>query len=46
MLQGNSFFEKECYSVAIRVYNQAISEYPDSSVLYSNRAAAYMKREW
>lgn len=45
-LGGNSFFEKECYSVAIRIYNQAIAEYPDSSVLYSNRAAAYMKREW
>nr|BAN20982.1 WD and tetratricopeptide repeat protein [Riptortus pedestris] len=45
-LAGNSLFEKEQYSRSIRVYNEAIEQYPNSSVFYSNRAAAYMKRDW
>lgn len=45
-LVGNSLFEKEQYSRSIRVYNEAIDQYPNSSVFYSNRAAAYMKRDW
>uniref|UniRef100_A0A0K8S7M9 WD and tetratricopeptide repeats protein 1 n=1 Tax=Lygus hesperus TaxID=30085 RepID=A0A0K8S7M9_LYGHE len=45
-LAGNTLFEKEEYSSSIRIYNEAIGEYPKSSVMYSNRAAAYMKRDW
>ncbi|CAH1402550.1 unnamed protein product [Nezara viridula] len=45
-LAGNNLFEKELYSKSIRIYNQAIESYPNSSVIYSNRAAAYMKRDW
>ncbi|XP_024081952.1 WD and tetratricopeptide repeats protein 1-like isoform X1 [Cimex lectularius] len=45
-LAGNALFEKELYTRSIRVYNEAIGEYPNSSVFYSNRAAAYMKRDW
>lgn len=39
-------FEKEEYSPAIRLYNEAIKRYNTSPVLYGNRAAAYMKRDW
>ncbi|KAF6205167.1 hypothetical protein GE061_019334 [Apolygus lucorum] len=45
-LAGNTLFEKEEYSSSIRIYNEAIGEYPKSSVMYSNRAAAFMKRDW
>lgn len=44
--KANSYFEKEHYSKAIYLYNQAITRAPNSSVLYGNRAAAYMKRKW
>lgn len=39
-------FEKEEYTPAIRLYNEAIKHYNTSPVLYGNRAAAYMKRDW
>lgn len=39
-------FEKEEYTPAIRLYNEAIKRYNTSPVLYGNRAAAYMKRDW
>lgn len=44
--KANSYFEKEHYTKAIYLYNQAIARAPNSSVLYGNRAAAYMKRKW
>ncbi|XP_054271987.1 WD and tetratricopeptide repeats protein 1-like isoform X1 [Macrosteles quadrilineatus] len=45
-LTANMLFEKEEYGPAIRVYNEAIQHYASSPVLYGNRAAAYMKRDW
>lgn len=39
-------FEKSEYARAIRLYNDAIKCYASSAVLYGNRAAAYMKRDW
>ncbi|KAK9497265.1 hypothetical protein O3M35_004617 [Rhynocoris fuscipes] len=45
-LTGNSLFEKANYAKSMRYYNEAIGEFPYSSVFYSNRAAALMKREW
>ena len=44
--KANSYFEKEHYTKAIYLYNQAIARASSSSVLYGNRAAAYMKRKW
>uniref|UniRef100_A0A1B6LG63 WD and tetratricopeptide repeats protein 1 n=1 Tax=Graphocephala atropunctata TaxID=36148 RepID=A0A1B6LG63_9HEMI len=45
-LTANMLFEKEEYVPAIRLYNEAIQHYGNSPVLYGNRAAAYMKRDW
>ncbi|KAH3888973.1 hypothetical protein DPMN_013018 [Dreissena polymorpha] len=44
--KANAYFEKEQYNKAINLYNQAIMKAPDASMLYGNRAAAYMKRKW
>lgn len=44
--RANTVFEKQKFSQAILLYNQAIAMCPDSPVLYGNRAAAYMKRNW
>ena len=44
--KANSFFEMEQYAKAIILYNQAIHRAPHASVLYGNRAAAFMKRKW
>ena len=44
--KANSFFENEKYNQAILLYNQAINVEPNSSILYGNRAAAFMKRKW
>ncbi|XP_046570882.1 WD and tetratricopeptide repeats protein 1-like isoform X1 [Haliotis rubra] len=44
--RANSCFEKEQYTKAIMLYNQAIARAPHGPVLYGNRAAAYMKRKW
>lgn len=44
--KANSYFEKNQCTKAIILYNQAISMMPHASVLYGNRAAAYMKRKW
>lgn len=38
-------FDQKEYTTAIRLYNQAIDMF-ECSVLYSNRAAAYIKRKW
>ncbi|XP_022183506.1 WD and tetratricopeptide repeats protein 1-like isoform X2 [Myzus persicae] len=44
-LKANYLFEKEDYTAAINLYNEAISIHK-SSVLFSNRAAAFIKRKW
>ncbi|CAI9718792.1 and tetratricopeptide repeats 1-like [Octopus vulgaris] len=44
--KANNYFEKDQCRKAIILYNQAISMMPHASVLYGNRAAAYMKRKW
>ncbi|GFG32356.1 hypothetical protein Cfor_10916 [Coptotermes formosanus] len=45
-LQANDAFERQHYTLAISLYNKAISFCPSAAVLYGNRAAAYMKRGW
>jgi len=44
--QANEGFEQQKYSLAINLYNKAISNCPMAAVLFANRAAAYMKRAW
>lgn len=44
--RANELFEGKHYWAAINLYNQAVSVAPDSSVLYANRAAAFLKRGW
>jgi Lon protease-like protein len=41
--QGNQAFSKENYSEAIECYSKALLLDPKNAVLYSNRAAAYIK---
>lgn len=43
---ANDCFEREQYSQAIFIYNQALSRSPNMPILLANRAAAYMKRKW
>ncbi|XP_072153269.1 WD and tetratricopeptide repeats protein 1 isoform X2 [Bemisia tabaci] len=43
---ANSLFKSEQFTGAIRLYNLAISQYPDCALLYGNRAAAYLNRDW
>nr|KAG5706868.1 hypothetical protein BaRGS_004203 [Batillaria attramentaria] len=43
---ANMSFEKEQYSKAVYLYNQALARAPGTPVLLANRAAAYMKRKW
>lgn len=44
--KANEQFDGKNYWAAINLYNQALNVAPNSSVLFSNRAAAYMKRGW
>ena len=44
--KANSSFEEQNYLEAIEFYNEAIQIAPDSPILYGNRAAALMKRNW
>nr|CAB3267741.1 WD and tetratricopeptide repeats protein 1-like [Phallusia mammillata] len=44
--KANELFGKQQFSAAIMVYNAAINLASKSSVLYGNRAAAYIKRAW
>ncbi|KAK7108463.1 WD and tetratricopeptide repeats protein 1-like [Littorina saxatilis] len=43
---ANDCFEREQYSQAIYLYNQALSLSLNMPILLANRAAAYMKRKW
>ncbi|VVC32811.1 Hypothetical protein CINCED_3A009379 [Cinara cedri] len=43
--QANYLFENKDYTAAINLYNKAIHIF-ECSVLFSNRAAAYIKRKW
>jgi len=45
-LKANTAFEQEKYNQAIKLYNQALSMCADQPILYGNRAAAYLKRNW
>lgn len=38
-------FEQQDYTTAIKLYNRAIQIF-ESGILFSNRAAAYIKRKW
>nr|XP_053648382.1 WD and tetratricopeptide repeats protein 1-like isoform X2 [Cherax quadricarinatus] len=44
--RANQAFAAEKYITALQLYNQAAELSPNSAVLYSNRAAALMKRKW
>ncbi|KAI4489570.1 hypothetical protein M0802_011007 [Mischocyttarus mexicanus] len=44
--QANEGFEQQKYTIAINLYNKAISYCPTAAVLFANRAAAFMKRAW
>ena len=44
--EANQVFERRRYNQAILLYNQAIAMVPDSPILYGNRAAAYIERNW
>lgn len=43
---ANEEFQKQEYNRAIFMYNEAISIVRSSAILFCNRAAAYMKRNW
>ncbi|CAD7011588.1 WD and tetratricopeptide repeats protein 1 [Ceratitis capitata] len=43
---GNDFLENEKYLRAVEKYSEAIELAPNCSVLYLNRATAYMRRLW
>lgn len=42
--QGNLAYKKRDYSVALTLYTQGISMFPDSQVLYLNRALVYLSQ--
>lgn len=44
--RANQAFAAEQYITALQLYNQAAQISPNSAVIYSNRAAALMKRKW
>ncbi|XP_045499002.1 WD and tetratricopeptide repeats protein 1 isoform X1 [Colias croceus] len=43
---ANELVNRSNYSAAVELYNVAISECPNCAILYSNRAAALMRRGW
>lgn len=43
---ANHSFQRQYYDESIAVYNRAIIMCPSAAVLYSNRAAALLKRNW
>jgi len=44
--EANDFFKQQKYNQSIFHYNAALKHAPQSSVLYGNRAAAFLKRQW
>jgi tetratricopeptide (TPR) repeat protein len=44
--KANASFDQQNYVEAIVYYNKAINLVPNSPILYGNRAAALMKRNW
>jgi len=44
--EANGLFHKQQFTNAIMVYNRALLKNPKAAVMYSNRAAAYLKRAW
>ncbi|XP_026748747.1 WD and tetratricopeptide repeats protein 1 isoform X2 [Galleria mellonella] len=44
--KANEYVNKGDYSAAVQLYNSAIGLCPNCAVLYSNRAAALMRRGW
>ncbi|KAK7019403.1 WD and tetratricopeptide repeat protein [Halocaridina rubra] len=44
--RANQAFAAEQYIIALQLYNLAAQLSPNSAVIYSNRAAALMKRKW
>ena len=45
-LLGNDAFSNQNYFEAVTCYNKALVMCPNSAVLYANRAAALLKRNW
>uniref|UniRef100_H2ZN13 Anaphase-promoting complex subunit 4 WD40 domain-containing protein n=1 Tax=Ciona savignyi TaxID=51511 RepID=H2ZN13_CIOSA len=45
-LKANNLFAKQQFSASILVYSAALKLEPKRAVLYGNRAAAYIKRNW
>lgn len=43
--KGNQFMKEEKYDEAVEMYTEAIEKDPQNHVLYSNRSAAYAKKE-
>ncbi|KAG6453902.1 WD and tetratricopeptide repeats protein 1 isoform X2 [Manduca sexta] len=43
---ANELVNKGSYSAAVELYNCTLAECPDCAILYSNRAAALMRRGW
>ena len=43
---GNESFSRQNFYQAIVYYNQALEQAPKSAILYANRAAAFLKRQW
>ncbi|XP_054163178.1 WD and tetratricopeptide repeats protein 1-like [Oppia nitens] len=44
--KANERFDRSNYTLAIDLYNKAVSLCPRAAVLYGNRALAYMNRKW
>ncbi|KAG1655228.1 WD and tetratricopeptide repeats protein 1 [Nymphon striatum] len=44
--RANDAFNRKEYTVAISLYNEALQRMPHAAILYSNRAAALLKRQW
>lgn len=42
--QGNNFFQKKQYDLAINSYNEAIKIFPWDEIFYANRALCYLKQ--
>lgn len=44
-VDGNNFFQKKQYDLAINSYSQAIKIFPYDEVFYANRALCYLKQD-